>query len=371
MMKIKELMEFVVKRLAALLVAVCMLSSCGEESRLHNPYQFNEDGTLNCSLPYETQIEEDLRVFQGGDISAQQVEKIYSESVKDRVLVSISDSKIDIKESPELNLGQGRVSQVRSVLTNLVRRFEKLPKATFVVNLRDELQSARHSQPFPIFSFQKSKKFYDINFPYPPSFLDFDGHIDKIRSVKISWSQKRRGLVWRGSQTGGQYTGENWRSFPRSMLVLKCVQIPERCDAGFSSYTQVDAEAKQSIDRELGLKSSIPLEGMQQWRYIASLDGNGWADRFSRLLASSSLVFKQESENYEFFESVVKPDTHYLPIKHDISDLNDKLDWANEHPLEVSRMIERSNKFVRENMRQEQVDCYLYNLLVKYGELQK
>ncbi len=40
-------------------------------------------------------------------------------------------------------------------------------------------------------------------------------------------------------------------------------------------------------------------------RYIASLDGNGWATRFAPLLSSSSAVFKQTSPWYEFFYTSV------------------------------------------------------------------
>ena len=41
-------------------------------------------------------------------------------------------------------------------------------------------------------------------------------------------------------------------------------------------------------------------------RFVASLDGNGWATRFTPLLASSSVVFKQTSPWFEFFYTAVR-----------------------------------------------------------------
>ena len=40
------------------------------------------------------------------------------------------------------------------------------------------------------------------------------------------------------------------------------------------------------------------------------------------------MVFKQDSIYYEHFYSDLKPFVHYIPIKYDLSDLVEKINWA-------------------------------------------
>lgn len=74
-------------------------------------------------------------------------------------------------------------------------------------------------------------------------------------------------LVWRGSQTGGNFTADNWQSFPRSRLVLLCKHRPTLCDAAWSEWTQVDAGAKAAMGQATGgLGTYISLQEQQQYR---------------------------------------------------------------------------------------------------------
>ena len=53
-------------------------------------------------------------------------------------------------------------------------------------------------------------------------------------------------------------------------------------------------------------------------------------------MAGGSLIFKQDSEYYEHFYHQLVPWVHYVPMKQDISDIEEKLQWAMEHDDEVS-----------------------------------
>ena len=60
------------------------------------------------------------------------------------------------------------------------------------------------------------------------------------------------------------------------------------------------------------------------------------AYRFPYLLAGDSVVLKQDSEYYEHFYKRLSPWKHYIPLKHDLSDLLEKIQWARDHDAEVS-----------------------------------
>ena len=40
---------------------------------------------------------------------------------------------------------------------------------------------------------------------------------------------------------------------------------------------------------------------------------------------------KQESEYYEHFYRQLEPNKHYMPLKHDLSDVPEKVRWAKEN----------------------------------------
>ena len=54
-------------------------------------------------------------------------------------------------------------------------------------------------------------------------------------------------------------------------------------------------------------------------------------------MAGGSLIFKQESQYYEHFYHQTEPWKHYVPLKEDVSDIEEKLKWALEHEKEVQR----------------------------------
>ena len=53
------------------------------------------------------------------------------------------------------------------------------------------------------------------------------------------------------------------------------------------------------------------------------------------LLGGDALVMKQDSVYYEHFYKDMVPYRHYIPIKNDLSDLLDRLQWARDNDKEV------------------------------------
>ena len=78
---------------------------------------------------------------------------------------------------------------------------------------------------------------------------------------------------------------------------------------------------------------------MCQYKYQVSVDGTVAAYRLPYLLAGDSVVLKQNSPYYEFFYKQLQPYKHYIPVKADLSDLLDRIQWAKEHDSEVGSCI--------------------------------
>lgn len=59
------------------------------------------------------------------------------------------------------------------------------------------------------------------------------------------------------------------------------------------------------------------------------------AYRLPYLLAGDSVVLKQDSAYYEHFYNELRAWEHYIPIRADLGDLLEKIQWAREHDEEV------------------------------------
>lgn len=94
-----------------------------------------------------------------------------------------------------------------------------------------------------------------------------------------------------------------------------------------------------------------------------NIDGTVAAYRFPYLLASNSVVFKQDSPFYEHFYRQLEPMHHYIPFKRDLSDLVDKIKWAKANDDSVKKISEQAQNFVNDNLTPDKVLCYHVQLL--------
>lgn len=73
-----------------------------------------------------------------------------------------------------------------------------------------------------------------------------------------------------------------------------------------------------------------------QYKYQINIDGTVAAYRLPYLLAGDSVVLKQDSGYYEHFYNELRPWEHYIPIRADLGDLLEKIQWARDHDEEVT-----------------------------------
>jgi len=257
----------------------------------------------------------------------------------------------------------------------------------FVVNLRDEPTQPDNTTTAaagvaPIFSFQTKTDFLDIPIEY-----SVDAHNDALRHfvlnataseernpARYAWDKRQQKLFWRGSQTGGMYEITNWYQFPRSKLVLLSREKPALIDAGFTAWTQVYPRARKRMIHTLGkLSTFVPMTEHYRYRYLASLDGNGWANRLPFLLATGSLVFKQDSNFSAWWYPQLKAYKHYVPLPADMNKpgVLKAIAWAMEHDAEARVIAKAGQDLVRFFLRDESAhNTYMCTLLKEYQRAQ-
>ena len=86
---------------------------------------------------------------------------------------------------------------------------------------------------------------------------------------------------------------------------------------------------------------------------------------------SNSVVLKQITPNRQWYYGGLEPYRHYIPVKADLSDLMEKINWAQEHDEEAKEIAEQATQFVKNNLMIEDTFLYLYQLLLHYSDLRR
>jgi protein glucosyltransferase len=112
------------------------------------------------------------------------------------------------------------------------------------------------------------------------------------------------------------------------------------------------------------------LDVLPDYKYLLNLDGHTAAYRLAILLATNSLVLKQESRYLEWYYRSLKPYQHYVPIfNYTLHDLVPQLEWAKAHEDAVQAIIKRANRFAMQYTTMHARLVYVKYAMIAYKRL--
>ncbi len=155
--------------------------------------------------------------------------------------------------------------------------------------------------------------------------------VDKLRHFKwshdpIPFRDKKPAAVWRGTPHNAQ----------REALVRAFYHHPQ-FDIGHSSR-QVDG---------LAPKSPLTHAEQKQFKFFVSLEGHDVATNLKWGMASNMLVMSPQLRFETWFmEGCLQPDKHFVLLKDDLSDLEEKVDCFSADPDAAEEIIENAQKWV-------------------------
>lgn len=173
--------------------------------------------------------------------------------------------------------------------------------------------------------------------------------LDKFRHYRLfndrlGFGDKLPKAVWRGG--GGN---------PRRAALVDAYHDHPLCDVGWARADASDPKCKPY---------QSPTDQMR-YRYIISIEGNDVATNLKWIMASNSLCL-MPAPVYEtwFMEGTLQPGFHYVPLRPDFADLEDKILHYEKHPDEARQIVHNANAYVKQfhHRRREQ----LLSLLVLY-----
>jgi len=178
---------------------------------------------------------------------------------------------------------------------------------------------------------------------------------------KNKWENKKDYAFWRGSLTNSI----------RLTLCKKALQYPNHLYAKLNLKVE-DENLQKQLEQE-GIycdKGWFPFEKILENKYLPLMNGVMTASlAFQIRLLSNSLTLKQDFEGVQWFFKPLKPYVHYVPLKHDISDLIKKIEWAKKNAVLCKQISQNATKFALNNLLFEDVYLYLYLVLKKYSSL--
>ncbi len=265
----------------------------------------------------------------------------------------------------------------------------------FVINKRDHpilRKDLRKPYPFlykgdPPLLAQPASSYAPIVTSYShPDYLDITIPIvqDWIMATKpeeyypirtnVSWADKIEIAFFRGAATGRLVGNQRiklsklshqWKHTSQQGLLdagLTSWNLSDKVDAGGFVHYIVPAE----LEREgVVLQKKLPMDEQVRYKYLINMDGHTAPNRTSWILSSGCLMLMVASQYSDstWIDRNLKPWMHFVPVKADLSDLEDQILWCRANDDECRAIVKRAHAFAKLYFSRETIAEYMAYLM--------
>lgn len=188
-------------------------------------------------------------------------------------------------------------------------------------------------------------------------------HGDNANSVVLKLNKVRHFTFTRDAKDFtkklNMLVGRMNASQPQRIKFLEMFFNHPLCNVG-----QVNADNKGNPNF---LVERLTIEQQLDYKFIACIEGFDVASSLKWVMSSNSLAVMPKPK-YEtwFMEGTLIPDYHYVLIKDDYSDLEDRIKYYSEHTDEALQIIEHAHEHVNQFKNKQQEDLISLLVLEKY-----
>ena len=184
-------------------------------------------------------------------------------------------------------------------------------------------------------------------------------NLNKIRHFifvndRVKFQDKKDLLVWRGKahQPHRKYFLEKFYENPL-------------CDVG-----QIIKNSDKNPRQVQWVKEKLSLKKQLEYKFILAIEGNDVASNLKWVMSSNSIAFmvKPKFETW-FMEGRLIPNYHYVLIKDDYSDLEEKIKYYSYHTKKALEIIDNAHEYIKQFKNKEREDLISLLVLEKYFEL--
>jgi hypothetical protein len=212
--------------------------------------------------------------------------------------------------------------------------------------------AADDGSPFTRWAFNRRRDSADDLVVVPdPHFVIAHGHRALRRALRRkapAWNERQPIALWRGSSTGGSLrVGQDSRNNPRVRLCLHGLELDGAVDARITRVVCADPPNQVDLAQWGVLASPMPPVEQASYRYLLSIDGfAGEWDGLLWKLCSGSAVLRVESAWRQWYTDRLVPFEHYVPVRGDLSDLRERVEWCRANDSECRAIAERARELM-------------------------
>ena len=130
----------------------------------------------------------------------------------------------------------------------------------------------------------------------------------------------------------------------------------------------------QTVLRMNGLGKGLPPLSIDPAKYYTHyqttvvLGGIGAAFRTAKHMSAGQAIVLQKFDFEEWFVPYMEEYVHYIPLRQDLSDMKQQMEWIRENPTQVREIADNGRKFYWDYMSFGRNEEHWYELLWRLGE---
>lgn len=187
---------------------------------------------------------------------------------------------------------------------------------------------------------------------------------ENFRKFERGWDDNRVATAFfRGTATGGGTTIDTNQRLKAAWYSHRWKDDPEKggeepfLDAAIVGWNMRD---KKTADQPMtflrakefaftaGKHHFTPIYEQSKYKYLVYVDGHCAACRYGFMMRLGSVILKVESRQVAdnmWYIPLLKPYVDHVPVKADLSDLEEKIRWCREHDDECRKIAENAKAF--------------------------
>lgn len=167
---------------------------------------------------------------------------------------------------------------------------------------------------------------------------------------KLSFAEKKDMAVFRGAVTQ-----------PHRIRFMEAMFEHPRVDAGQSNLSDEHPEWQ---------KPFMSVEEQLQYKFLICLEGNDVASNLKWAMSSNSVVItpKMKYETW-FMEGTLEPGVHYIEVKDDWSDFDEKIEYYLANPEKAEQIVKNAHAYIKPFQDEELEKLVCIKTLERYFEL--
>jgi hypothetical protein len=194
-----------------------------------------------------------------------------------------------------------------------------------------------------------------------PTYDDL-GYLTGALPTYVAWADKVYSqAVFRGGPTGCGYTAETNMRIKIAQMKSPLLNAKLRVHKQHEKARSADSRSIRFDPKYgIGMMNTGLMEGdyvsmseQAKYKYIVHIDGNVLAYRLLGTFCTGSLMLRVESPYVSWADEWLRPNVHYVSVKGDLSDLEDKIALMNRFPLIAQSIATAGREFALKALTQE------------------